>query len=155
MAKDIIFTFFGIKYPNFIWKMIDRWCICKSGWIPVPWYWSKRDKMGHFIYTKLPRHTGVVMKYISPHKSEKTPFFPWYPYWTFLKALVVKQFMKTKIILKSNTIVFDPFNLFVFVNICLLVLFKKFNMDITEKMVSFQIIQNVINVKTTLKNVIS
>ena len=58
--------------------------------------------------------------------------------------------MKTKIILKSNTIVFDPFNLFVFVNICLLVLFKKFNMDITEKMVSFQIIQNVINVKTTL-----
>ena len=59
--------------------------------------------------------------------------------------------MKTKIILKSNTIVFDPFNLFVFVNICLLVLFKKFNMDITEKMVSFQIIQNVINVKTTLE----
>ena len=41
--------------------------------------------------------------------------------------------MKTKIILKSNTIVFDPFNLFVFVNICLLVFFKKFNMDITEK----------------------
>ena len=35
--------------------------------------------------------------------------------------------MKTKIILKSNTIVFDPFNLFVFVNIFLLVLFKKFN----------------------------
>ena len=58
--------------------------------------------------------------------------------------------MKTKIILKSNTIVFDPFNLFVFVNICLLVFFKKFNMDVTEKMVSFQIIQNVINVKTTL-----
>ena len=58
--------------------------------------------------------------------------------------------MKTKIILKSNTIVFDPFNLFVFVNICLLVLFKKFNMDITEKMVSFQIIQNVLKVKCTL-----
>ena len=60
--------------------------------------------------------------------------------------------MKTKIILKSNTIVFDPFNLFVFVNICLLVFFKKFNMDITEKMVSFQIIPNVINFKTTLAN---
>ena len=58
--------------------------------------------------------------------------------------------MKTKIILMSNTIVFDPFNLFVFVNICLLMLFKKSNMDITEKMASFQIIQNVINVKTTL-----
>ena len=61
--------------------------------------------------------------------------------------------MKTKIILKTNTIVFDPLNLFVFVNICLLVLFKKFNMDITEKMVSFQIIQNVINVKTTLVDI--
>ena len=58
--------------------------------------------------------------------------------------------MKTKMILKSNTIVFDPFYLFVFVNICLLMLFKKFNMDITEKMVSIQITQNVINVKTTL-----
>ena len=68
----------------------------------------------------------------------------------FFKSNGSQTFIKTKIILKSNTIVFDPFNLFVFVNICLLVLFKKFNMDITEKMVSFQIIQNVINVKTTL-----
>ena len=58
--------------------------------------------------------------------------------------------MKTKIILKSNTIVFDPFNHFVFVNIYLFVLFKMFNMDITEKMVSFQITQNLFNVKTTL-----
>ena len=65
----------------------------------------------------------------------------------FFKSFGSQTFMKTKIILKSNTIVFDPF---VFVNICLLVLFKNFNMDITEKMVSFQIIQNVINVKTTL-----
>ena len=70
----------------------------------------------------------------------------------FFKSNGSQTFIKTKIILKSNTIVFDPFNLFVFVNICLLVLFKKFNMDITEKMVSFQIIQNVINVKTTLNS---
>ena len=69
----------------------------------------------------------------------------------FLKSFGSQTFMKTKIILKSNTIVFDPFNLFVFVNICLLVLLKKFNMDITEKMVSFQIIQSVINMKTTLE----
>ena len=68
----------------------------------------------------------------------------------FFKSNGSQTFIKTKIILKSNTIVFDPFNLFVFVNICLLVFFKKFNMDITEKMVSFQIIQNVINFKTTL-----
>ena len=51
----------------------------------------------------------------------------------FFKSIGSQIFMKTKIILKSNTIVFDPF---VFVEICLLVLFKKFNMDITEKMVS-------------------
>ena len=68
----------------------------------------------------------------------------------FFKSIGSQTFMKTKIILKSNTIVFDPFNLFVFVNICLLVLFKKFNMDITEKMVSFQIIQNVLILKRTL-----
>ena len=68
----------------------------------------------------------------------------------FFKSIGSQTFMKTKIILKSNTIVFDPFNLFVFVNICLLVFFKKFNMDIWVKTVSFQIIQNVLNVKTTL-----
>ena len=49
----------------------------------------------------------------------------------FFKSFGSQTFMKTKIILKSNTIVFDPFYLFVFVNICLLMLFKKFNMDIT------------------------
>ena len=73
----------------------------------------------------------------------------------FFKSIGSQTFMKTKIILKSNTIVFDPYNLFVFVNICLLVLFKKFNMDITEKMVSFQIIQNVLKVKCTLVHSIS
>ena len=68
----------------------------------------------------------------------------------FLKTSSTQTFIKTKIILESNTIVFDPYNLFVFVNVWLLVLFKKFNMDIWVKMVSFQIIQNVLNVKTTL-----
>ena len=68
----------------------------------------------------------------------------------FFKSFGSQTFMKTKIIIKSNTIVLDPFNLFVFVNICLLVLLKKLNMDSTEKMVSCQIIQNIINVKTTL-----
>ena len=69
----------------------------------------------------------------------------------FFKSSSSQTFIKTKIILESNTIVFDPYNLFVFVNVWLLVLFKKFNMDIWVKMVSFQIIQNVLNVKTTLK----
>ena len=68
----------------------------------------------------------------------------------FFKSSSSQTFIKTKIILESNTIVFDPYNLFVFVNVWLLVLFKKFNMDIWVKMVSFQIIQNVLNVKTTL-----
>ena len=68
----------------------------------------------------------------------------------FLKSSCSQTFIKTKIILESNTIAFHPYNLFVFVNLWLLVLFKKFNMDIWVKMVSFQIIQNVLNVKTTL-----
>ena len=68
----------------------------------------------------------------------------------FFKSYSSQTFIKTKIILESNTIVFDPYNLFVFVNVWLLVFFKKFNMDIWVKMVSFQIIQNVLNLKTTL-----
>ena len=67
----------------------------------------------------------------------------------FFKSSSSQTFIKTKIILESNTIVFDPYNLFVFVNVWLLVLFKKFNMDIWVKMVSFQIMQNALNVKTT------
>ena len=69
----------------------------------------------------------------------------------FFKSNGSQTFIKTKIILKSNTIVFDPYNLFVFVNVWLIVFFKKFNMDIWVKMVSFQIIQNVLNVKTNLE----
>ena len=60
--------------------------------------------------------------------------------------------------MESNTIVFDPINILFYVNVWFLVLFKKFNMDIWVKMVSFQIIQNVLNVKITLvipKNILN
>ena len=47
--------------------------------------------------------------------------------------------------------VFEPYNnIFVLINVCLLGLTKKFNMDILVKMGRFQIKQNVLNVKSTL-----
>ena len=43
--------------------------------------------------------------------------------------------------------------IFVFINVWLLKFYKKFNMDIKTKMVHFQIIQKVFNVKFTLGNI--
>ena len=67
----------------------------------------------------------------------------------FLKSTSRQIFTKTKRLNGSKTIVFDFNIIFVFINVWLPMLLKKFNMDITEKMVSFQIIQNVLKVKCT------
>ena len=68
----------------------------------------------------------------------------------FLKSTSRQIFTKTKRLNGSKTIVFDFNIIFVFINVWLPLLLKKFNMDITEKMVSFQIIQNVLILKRTL-----
>ena len=71
----------------------------------------------------------------------------------FLKSTSRQIFTKTKRLKGSKTIVFDFNIIFVFINVWLPMLLKKFNMDITEKMVSFQIIQNALIVKRTLADV--
>ena len=59
--------------------------------------------------------------------------------------------MKTKRILTSETIGFDPNIRFVFINFGLIKLVKKFNIAARVKMACFQIIQNLLCEKSTLK----
>ena len=82
----------------------------------------------------------------------KLPIFTRVSILNFFISSSSQIFIKTKTIKRSKTIVFDPYYIFVLINVCLLWLIKKFNMDILVKIGSFQIKQNVLNLKSTLIN---
>ena len=69
----------------------------------------------------------------------------------FLKSSISQTFIKTKRIWTSETIGFETNIHFIFKNVGLIQLLKKFNMATRVKMVCFQIIQNVFCEKSTLE----